>query len=88
MKDDIVLGILGILAVISLIFFITLSVEESKKWELFKVEHNCKIVAHIDGSMHTGIAPIMGGNGGVGIVISSTPSKDGWLCDDGITYYK
>jgi len=88
MKEQIVIGFVLVLAIIVLIIAIMGSIEESKRWEQFKVEQNCKIVAHIDGSIHTGIAPIVGGNGGVGVVIASTPSKDGWLCDDGVTYYK
>jgi len=62
--------------------------KEGQKWEMFKAEHNCRVVAKVSGEMFTGVAPVVGGEGGVGIIISSTPSKTGWLCDDGVTYYR
>ena len=60
------------------------------KWETFKAEHNCRIVDKLDGSTGTGVGITFSPNGGTGIgpVITSNPAKVGWLCDDGITYWK
>lgn len=60
--------------------------EEQKQWEAFLVEHNCKVVAKVDGDIFNTIAFDTKGNPVIGI--GSTPGKTGWLCDDGITYYK
>nr|AGH89384.1 hypothetical protein [uncultured bacterium] len=57
------------------------------EWETFKTAHNCKVVGKADG--HS--------NGGVGVTTSGsvafiagdrTPDKTGYLCDDGVTYWK
>lgn len=50
--------------------------KENEEWEKFKEQHHCKIVAHIDSTFSYGR----------GVVINSP--QDGWLCDDGITYFK
>jgi hypothetical protein len=68
--------------------FVYLVIQENKEWQEFKLEHHCKVVAHISGTTAVGIVPMMGGNGGVGISITPIPGKTGWLCDDGVTYYK
>jgi hypothetical protein len=31
------------------------SILEAREWDLFKVEHNCKIVGHMKGETHTGV---------------------------------
>lgn len=86
---DGILIIVAILALIALTIFMALSArEEAQQWEVFKKEHNCKVVAHIDGGVTSGVGPVIGGKGGVGIAIVTIPDKTGWLCDDGITYFK
>jgi hypothetical protein len=62
------------------------SAQENKRWEAFKVAHNCKVVAHIKG--HTDIAPGFSSSGNVTFTTISTPDKTGWACDDGVTYYR
>lgn len=51
--------------------------DRDKAWQEFKPIHHCKIVAHIDSEW------IYTGRG-----MGRTSIKDGWLCDDGITYFK
>lgn len=46
-------------------------------WEAFRTEHNCKAVNQIKGDL------ISTSNG-----FAVTPDKTGWLCDDGVTYYR
>lgn len=54
--------------------------ENNNKWEQFKIEHKCKIVAKISGGVSTGISS----DGKVVPIIES--DKTSWLCDDGIVY--
>lgn len=61
---------------------------EHQDWTRFKADKNCRIVGKMDGSMVNTIAPVIGGNGGVAIGVAGTPSKTGWMCDDGITYWR
>jgi hypothetical protein len=65
---------------------IYLAIEEAKQWEAFKIAHHCKITAHIDSEIFTTVGP--SSNGGVAVGVGSTSAKTGWLCDDGITYFK
>ncbi len=82
----IILAILGILVVLG--FSLRESIRENERWNTFRVEHRCKIVGQMDGSTSTGVAPVIGGKGGVGVVVVSTPGKTGWQCDDGVTYWR
>jgi len=72
--------------VIAIIYIIISDYQESIEWRKFKVDHKCKIVAHIDSSS----SPTFGISGSGKPVFGSTyiSGKDGWLCNDGITYYK
>jgi hypothetical protein len=62
------------------------AISSGEKWEQFKLDHKCKIVAQVDGEIFNTVS--VGGNGQMQIGIGSTPDKTGWLCDDGVTYYK
>jgi hypothetical protein len=62
------------------------AVVESRQWSEFRVAHNCKVVGKTSPS--TGVGFGMGGNGQMGTVIATTPGKTGWLCDDGVTYWR
>ncbi len=59
---------------------------EYEQWLTFRDVHHCRIVAHVDGSTFTTIGTDAKGNVSTGV--GSTSAKDGWLCDDGVTYYK
>lgn len=72
-----------IVAIVALLF---LAAKEEKKWDEFKIQHHCKVVAHIDGETFPTFG--VGGNGQMTIGVGSTSDKTGWLCDDGIIYYK
>jgi hypothetical protein len=62
--------------------------EEFKHWKAFSEQHHCKVVGRMSGDTVTTVAPIIGGNGGIAVGVSSTPSKTGYLCDDGVTYWR
>jgi Mg2+/citrate symporter len=74
------LFILATVAIVALAIY--LGVQEHKRWEAFRVAHACKVVAEMDGDLITTI----GAKGQVSV--GSTSDKLGWLCDNGITYYK
>lgn len=74
--------VLVILVSIAMIGCFYLMLIEAEKWEEFKVEHKCKVVAHIRGSTSTGFSS--SGN----IVTVQEADKTGWLCNDGVTYYR
>ncbi len=48
--------------------------KDHQSWEQFKIEHVCQIVGQ-KRSQSTGL-------------FSHTPRQTGWLCDDGITYWR
>jgi hypothetical protein len=57
-------------------------VAEAQQWAEFKAEHHCKVVAKVSGDL----VPVFGANGS--FTVAATPDKKGWLCDDGVTYYR
>jgi len=59
-----------------------------RQWEAFKREHSCQVVGYMTGDIFTTVGPAIGSNGGVAVGIGSTPSKTGWKCDDGMTYWR
>jgi hypothetical protein len=73
-----------VIAVIVVVCFgvLAIAIAEAKQWSAFKQERNCKVVAKINGDVFTAF-----GTDGKATV-GSTSGKTGWLCDDGITYYR
>jgi hypothetical protein len=61
-------------------------VREARQWEAFAAEHNCKVVGHMTGSVASTVG--VGGDGKVVSGVTTTPSKTGYLCDDGVTYWR
>lgn len=80
--EKLIVGV-GIAAIIGCIW---LSIEEHKQWEEFKAAHACKIVAKVRGEVLTTVGSDSKGNAIIGT--TTTADKTGWLCDDGITYYR
>lgn len=64
--------------------------KKKEEWELFKEEHDCKVVGKMDGEFDSGIGMTVNADGNIEptLVMESSPNKTGWLCDDGITYWK
>lgn len=58
----------------------------AKRWAAFSAAHHCKLVSHMDGN--TLVMPVVNANGGVSVASTYVPGKDGYLCDDGVTYYR
>lgn len=80
-----------ILLVIALIvLMVWAAIEDAGNWAEFSQEHDCKKVSHVTGdtSIGYGYGVTTSGKVGMGTIVTSTPSKTGWLCDDGVTYYR
>lgn len=73
-----------IVAIIGL--FIWINIQDDKQFEKFKVEHHCKLVAHIEGDITPGFG--VSSSGKSIMTTNFNSDKDGWLCDDGVTYYR
>lgn len=64
--------------------------EEQSQWARFAAAHECKIVGQMSGSTSTGIGYGLTSSGQFGTVITTntTPAKTGYLCNDGVTYWR
>lgn len=74
--------IIGVITGIIIFIVIITLIKDHQDWERFKIEHKCKIVSKSASTIGTGFSS----NGQVITTVES--GKTGWLCDDGITYYK
>lgn len=63
------------------------SLEEQKQWDEFAITHECKVVGKTTAEISTSIG-VVAGSGNAVIVTNTTPSKTGYLCNDGITYWR
>lgn len=61
---------------------------EQREWERFKDAHNCRVVGKTFPTTTITIAPIIGRDPSVAVGVSTTSGKTGWLCDDGVTYWR
>ena len=59
---------------------------EHKQWSDFAKEHHCKLTQVANGEVNTGFG--MTTNGNLATVITTSPRKKAYLCDDGITYWR
>ena len=86
MSDSSIFGLIVAACLALVVAVVAVDIHEQKKWDAFKATHSCKVVAHISGDVFNTIG--VSGNGQVAVGIGSTPDKTGWLCDNGVTYYK
>lgn len=84
--DNSVGVIIGAIFFIALGLFVYLSVLEEKEWKAFMVSHECKKVGEIAPSTSTGFG--VSNNGSVSFVPISNPGKNGYACNDGVTYWR
>jgi len=61
-------------------------IESERQWKLFAAAHECRVVAKVSGDTFNTFSVDSKGNPVVGI--ATTPDKTGWLCNDGVTYYR
>lgn len=76
----------GFLVAAVVVLAVGIALAESRKWEAFKVAHECRVVGQMSGSVTTGVG--IAASGQIATVIGSTPGKTGWLCNDGVTYWR
>lgn len=80
------------LSFMSLLLLLTIqgTIINLRQWDQFKSEHQCKIVSKVSGSLSTAVGPMAGSNGQMGIAVMPVidDDKTGYLCDDGITYWR
>lgn len=88
MSDSTLFVLCGLALVVLLMLAGYAAVLDERQWNAFASEHHCKVIGHDRGGMATTIAPVISGNGGVAVGITSLPSKTGYLCDDQVTYWR
>ncbi|MFO3777826.1 hypothetical protein [Serratia marcescens] len=83
-----VLTFIGVTSVFGILFALLVlgAAAESREWEKFKVEHNCRVTGKMSGDTNVGYGVSTSGNSVT--TINTTPDKTGWTCDDGVTYWK
>lgn len=59
---------------------------DAKRWAKFSAEHDCRVVGKMNGTVGVGTAVKPGG--GVATVTTYEPGKTGYLCNDGVTYWR
>lgn len=76
--------LIGLVAVGFAWLFIVAAAADEAKWAKFSAARHCKVVGRMSGSAM--VSPVISEKGGVAITL--TPDKTGWLCDDGVTYWR
>lgn len=81
---------LAVAYVALIVLVVWAAIEDGKKWDAFKAEHNCKVVQHVrsDVVVGTGVGVMPNGQVGMVTTTSTTPDKTAWACDDGVTYWR
>lgn len=59
---------------------------DQSEWQAFAEKHSCKIVARVRGDTLSTVG--FDAKGQVVMGVTQTPDKVGYLCDDGVTYYR
>jgi hypothetical protein len=77
---------IGFLVAAVVVVAVGVALAESREWDTFKAAHECRVVGKMSGSVTTGVG--VAPNGQIATVIGSTPGKTGWLCNDGVTYWR
>ncbi|EOI8157887.1 hypothetical protein ACMW0A_004877 [Klebsiella variicola] len=73
----------GVMSV--LVVLVLASDQKEQDWRDFAAEH-CKVIEKREGATTTGVAVSLKGQAGV--FIGGEPDQTGYLCDDGVTYWK
>ena len=75
-----------LLAVILCTVVVVATYYEHQQWSDFAKEHHCKLTQVANGEVNTGFG--MTTNGNLATVITTSPRKKAYLCNDGITYWR
>lgn len=79
MKPEIIFGAIAVALVGLSVWAVWV---DGAEWNEFRELHECKVVSRESSSTALGVS----GSGNA--VVMSVPGKTGWLCNDGITYYR
>lgn len=87
-KEKLIISTLILLLLGAFLGLFYLAYLEDKEWQIFAQQHNCKITSKISGSTNIGTATGIMSNGkvGFGTVVTTSPDKVCYTCDDGVTY--
>ncbi len=82
-------GLVGIAVLVGvmsvLVALVLASYQKEQEWRDWATEH-CKVIEKREGATTTGVGVSLKGQAGV--FIGGEPDQTGYLCDDGITYWK
>lgn len=82
-------GLVGIAVLVGvmsvLVALVLASYQKEQEWRDWATEH-CKVIEKREGTTTTGVGVSLKGQAGV--FIGGEPDQTGYLCDDGITYWK
>lgn len=69
---------------------IYLLVQEQAEWNAFAAEHECKVVGRASGDVATSTGLVINQSGQVSTVttVGVAADKTGYLCNDGVTYWR
>lgn len=62
--------------------------KEQLEWQQFSLQHKCEIVGVKESSTTMGIGPTFSTKPGFSTMVMTIPAQTGWLCDNGITYWR
>ena len=79
-------GIVGAILGVLFVGAVAVAVIEDWNWGQFRQEHHCRVVGKT--TPDVGVGTGIGANGQITTVTTVTPGKTGYLCDDGITYWR
>lgn len=79
-------GIVAAIGAALVIGSVALVVIENSQWDSFSQEHHCKVVGKTTADVGFGTG--IGANGQITSLTTVTPGKTGYLCDDGVTYWR
>lgn len=85
-RDELVVSGIVVALLVVIALAIVAYVNEGREWDAFKAAHACRVVAHVKGSSQ--LAPGFSGSGNMTMTVITESDKTGWLCDDGVTYYR
>ncbi len=79
-----------LVTVVACVAVVRKAIDRRAAWETFKVEHHCKITDKMAGDVDVNVGLALNTDGDLSqvVTVDETPSKTGWLCDDGVTYWK
>ncbi|EPI4835756.1 hypothetical protein ACS5OB_004698 [Klebsiella quasipneumoniae] len=75
--------LVGVMSV--LVALVLASDQKEQEWRDWATEH-CKVIEKREGATTTGVGVSLKGQAGV--FIGGEPDQTGYLCDDGVTYWK